>query len=128
MTQPVRSFARVLGLVLFVAVLATGPVGGPGHAAEQFVEGFEDLPLMPGLRNVPAAGVAFDAAAGRVVVAFAEGALSLPAVQAFYAETLPQLGWRAAGLRRWRREGEQLTLDAVVETGGLVVRFELAPH
>ena len=83
---------------------------------------------MPGLSNVPAASVSFDAAVGRIVVAFAEGGVRMPAVRAFYSETLPQLGWSPDGPGRWTREGEVLSLDTVVEGDGLVVRFELAPR
>ena len=111
----------VIGICLLTAV--------PGPArADGYVDGFEDLPLMPGLANVPAASVSFDAAMGRIVVAFAEGPVGMPAVRAFYVQTLPQLGWTPAGTGRWLREGEALKVDTVVEGDGLVVRFELAPR
>ena len=96
--------------------------------ADAFVDGFEDLPLMQGLVNVPAASVSFDAAIGRIVVAFAEGKVRMPDVLTFYAETMPQLGWSVDRTGRWTREGEVLTVDTVVEGDGLVVRFELTPR
>jgi hypothetical protein len=61
-------------------------------------------------------------------VAFAEGAVAMEDVRAFYDATLPQLGWDRLEADRWVRAGEELNLDAVVERGGLVVRFELVPR
>ncbi len=127
MSTPHRLLARLVGPLLIGAGLLWGAAPGPVRAGA-FVDGFEDLPLMPGLTSVPAASVSFDAAAGRIVVAFAEGGVRMPAVRAFYSETLPQLGWTPDGTGRWTREGEVLTLDTVVEGDGLVVRFELAPR
>ncbi|MEQ8816649.1 MAG: hypothetical protein RLO51_18000 [Thalassobaculum sp.] len=127
MSMPHRLLARLVGPVIIGVGLLWGAAPAPVRA-DAFVDGFEDLPLMPGLRNVPAASVSFDAAVGRIVVAFAEGAVRMPAVRAFYTETLPQLGWKPEGADRWLREGEVLTLDTVVEGNGLVVRFELAPR
>ena len=127
MSTPHRLLARLVGPVIIGVGLLWGAAPAP-VLADAFVDGFEDLPLMPGLRNVPAASVSFDAAVGRIVVAFAEGAVRMPAVRAFYAETLPQLGWKPEGAGRWLREGEVLTVDTVVEGNGLVVRFELAPR
>lgn len=97
-------------------------------SADGYVDGIEDLPLMPGLESVPAASVAFDALVGRIVVAFAEGKLAMEDVRAFYDATLPQLGWERLQADRWVRAGEELSLDAVIERGGLVVRFELVPR
>lgn len=126
MSTPHRLLARLaIPLVLGLGLLWAASV--PARA-DAFVDGFEDLPLMPGLTNVPAASVSFDTAAGRIVVAFAEGRVSMPEVRGFYTDTLPQLGWSQDPGGRWLREGEILTLDTVVEGAGLVVRFELAPR
>lgn len=117
-------------IVVVCLLSATG-----GQAAERFVDGIEDLPLMSGMENVPAASVAFDSGTGRIVVAFAEqakaGAMDFSAVVGFYASTLPQLGWTAGALSekmaRWTREGEELSLEAVAVGPKLVVRFSLSP-
>jgi hypothetical protein len=127
MSTPHRLLKHLAGSLVIGIGLLWGAASAPVRA-DAFVDGFEDLPLMPGLANVPAASVSFDAAAGRIVVAFAEGDVGMPAVRAFYAETLPQLGWTRDGASRWLREGEVLTVDTVVEGDGLVVRFELAPR
>ena len=81
---------RVFVLVLLLASARTG------LASDVFVEGFTDLPLMPGLEQIPDASLAFDSASGRIIVAFARGPLPIAGIQSFYAETLGQLGWTGA--------------------------------
>ncbi len=90
--------------------------------------GVADLPLMPGLAEVPDAGVVFDKPAGRIVEAYAEGAVSRAAVTAFYIRTLPNLGWRAKAEALFQREGEVLRLGFMGDDGALVVRFTLQPE
>ncbi|NQW08432.1 MAG: hypothetical protein HQ481_00925 [Alphaproteobacteria bacterium] len=127
-----RTCASLLGggLVLALSFIAgiVGVPSAPGAAAERFVDGFEDLPLMPALEPVPEAAMAFDTAGGRIIVAAAEGRTTMEDVRTFYAATLPQLGWQRAGEDRWRREDEELTLEALGTSDGLIVRFQLAPH
>src|SRR5579872_2945578 len=80
-------------------------------AAEEapgFLAGTEDVPLMPGLSNDPATLVVFDKPQGRIVEVEATGKVTRAAVETFYAESLPPLGWSADGERRWVREGEGL--------------------
>jgi hypothetical protein len=113
--------AQLLAAVLLVACLS-------GLAAAQgFVEGVEDLPLMAGLAAVPESGVSFDAPEGRIVVAYAEGEVAPEAVLAFYAATLPQLGWHRLGERSFEREKERLNLELTRSDRRLIVRFTLAP-
>ena len=126
MSPPIqRALPSVVAALAMAVLLFAAP---PATAADRFVDGIEDLPLMPGLESVPEASVAFDGLAGRIVVAFAEGVVAMTDVRAFYDATLPQLGWDRVGSDRWARSGEELTLDAVIERSGLVVRFELVPR
>ncbi|MCR9072280.1 MAG: hypothetical protein NXI18_11210 [Alphaproteobacteria bacterium] len=122
------TFTLAKSALVALALAVALSVWAPAEAEGLFVDGIEDLPLMPGLESVPAASTAFDALAGRIVVAFAEGAVSMEDVRAFYDATLPQLGWERLETDRWVRAEEELNLDAVVERGGLVVRFELVPR
>ena len=92
---------RALTFFLAGLCLTVGQLGAAERTAltsERFVEGVEDLPLMPGLSNVEAAGLAFDTVEGRIVVAFASGRVTREAVLVFYADTMPQLGWKRAGI------------------------------
>ncbi len=96
-------------------------------AAQRYVVGTEDVPLMAGLTVNPGPSIAFDSAAGRVVTVYARGAMRADAVLDFYRRTLPALGWTAEGARVFRREGERLSIDASDSANGAAVRFTLLP-
>jgi hypothetical protein len=131
MTNRTRFFARIAAALVLGAMLAASGAraGDEGHGA--FVTGFEDLPLMPGLAQVADAGTVFDTPSGRVVEAFADGPVAAQDVEAFYAETLPHLGWRKVSAHRFGREGEVLDLEITPHAGGekpgSKVRFYLSP-
>ena len=112
-----------LGAVLSLA-LAHAAVAG----AAEFLRDVDDLPLMPGLYEELDRGVVFDKPGGRVVEALASGRVARAAFDAFYAETLPALGWQRLAPARWQRDGEQLRLEIVADGPPLVVRFYLAPQ
>ncbi len=114
---------------LFALVLSALPLEGALQAADPaYIAGVEDLPLMPGLREIESAGTVFDSAGGRIVEAYATGDVSEPAVTAFYGETLPQLGWMPAQAALFTRGGETLRLDYLHYGKGLTVRFTLSPE
>jgi len=119
-------------LILALALLPGGPAPGAraGDQDPAFVDGIEDLPLMPGLRERAERTLVFDTPQGRIVEAFASGTVAPGAVLDFYAETLPQLGWRRDGEALFRRAGEVLALEfsASPKDGtGVQVRFSLSP-
>lgn len=111
----------LLSLALLLAVPRAAP-------ADTFVAGTEDVPLIAGLEPVKGSSVVFDKPQGRIVEAQARGPLSRRKVAAFYAATLPQLGWSAAGRNAWQREGEVLRLDFSGRDGHLTVDFTLSPQ
>lgn len=87
----------------------------------------EDLPLMAELEPIDGSGFAFDTAAGRLVEAYAGGAVEPEAVLAFYGSTLPALGWEPVEEQTWQRDGETLAIEFVEGAEPLTVRFQLAP-
>ena len=123
---------RTIFLALFLLVFCVAPL--PVVAALGFVDGFDELPLMPGLFSVADEALTFDKPAGRIVQAAARGAVDIEAVRKFYGETVPQLGWRRAGGDRFVRDGEALLLDfrpAPPDAAGrpqVTVRFLLSPE
>ena len=96
-------------------------------SAEEFVAGTEDVPLMPGLTFIAGSDLVFDKPEGRIVEAQARGALARASVQAFYAASLPQLGWKKIGVDRWQRDAERLKLDFSGQDGQLTVGFTISP-
>jgi hypothetical protein len=124
-----RRTAAIITLSLALAPGAVAPLEGAraeGHGA--YLAAVSDLPLMPGLAELPEAGLVFDQPSGRIVEAYAEGALGRAAVTAFYLDTLPNLGWRAKAEALFQRDGEELRLDMSGDDGALVVRFTLQPQ
>ncbi len=122
-----RRHTFIPGVLLFAAVLLILRWAGPTAAQADFLRGFADLPLMPGLEEQADATVSFDSPYGRIAEAVAAGAVTRADVLAFYRETLPALGWRQTGDARFRREDEVLELRFAQEARRLVVRFSLAP-
>lgn len=100
---------------------------GHAHAAAGFLSIAEDVPLMPGLAENADAATVFDKPTGRIGSTEAKGNVTAAAVRQFYAATLPQLGWQAAGSEEFRRDTEQLRISFAGRDGALTVRFELLP-
>ncbi|MBF0248355.1 MAG: hypothetical protein HQL36_09845 [Alphaproteobacteria bacterium] len=113
-----------ISLLCVLAVLAAGS-GLAGEA--RFVSVIDDLPLMDGLVEV-GDGMQFSGSDGRIAEVTASGLVSRGDVLAFYARTLPQLGWTAASKTAFKREGEELKLLFETQADGLRVRFSLAPE
>lgn len=114
---------RALSLVLVFFLSVAGFAKADG-----FLSSIADLPLMPGLSELADKGVVFDKPAGRIVEAYAEGAVSKAAVEDFYRQTLPQLGWQPGGGTAYQREGEQLDVEVLSDSGSTLVRFTLRPQ
>lgn len=112
-----RALFFIVGLILLSTV---------SGRAEQFLAGFEDVPLMPGIEADGNASVDFDSPGGRIVEAYARGPVARAAVQSYYRSTLPQLGWTRTGPLEFSRAGERLTIELLGQSP-LTIRFELAP-
>lgn len=119
-----RDFLLILFVGIFFSVFRC-------EAGTVFMSGFEDLPLMEGLKQSEDTAVSFDTPAGRIIEAYAQSnKIKKQEIADFYNKTLPQLGWKrmpkkdkASGIS-YAREGEVLTIS--IEDGAPAsVRFEL---
>jgi hypothetical protein len=118
------------GAIVF-GQLGQGP-HAPGVAwaqeADRFLSAAEDVPLMPPLVETQSP-VLFDSDAGRVSRTEASGAADPARVRAFYAETLPALGWRKEGEDRYVREAQRLSISIRLlndgRPGDVLVAFTL---
>jgi hypothetical protein len=99
----------------------------PALAESGFFDLVEDLPLMPGLAEVADAGVVFDKPGGRIVEAYAVGAVAEDSVLAFYQTVLPELGWRPLNAAGYLREGEHLRLRLSREAETVTLRITITP-
>ena len=127
-----RALAAVLAIFL-TAIAGPWSARVAADGGGGFLIGIEDLPLMPLLSESAEGGMVFDTPAGRIVEAFASGTVTRAEVLAFYAATLPQLGWTMEAAARFRREGEILkleftkTLPLPNSQAALTVRFAISP-
>lgn len=116
---------------IFLTLLMLFFVAFPVRAEKAvFAAGFEDLPVMGGLKQADDSSVSFDTPAGRIIEAYLEGDNAGAAdVKDFYGKTLPQLGWKAVPSKKaerfsFTREGEVLTFT-VDGKRPVTVRIEL---
>ncbi len=106
--------ASVLAASVLVLSLSLAPA--LGLAADGFVPGVADLPLMPGMIAGNDGGeVTFDSPEGRIVDVTAQSTTPWAAIRAFYDETLQQLGWQVVGNSAsgvtYQRDAERLLLE-----------------
>lgn len=87
----------------------------------------DDLPLMAGMREIADNAVIFDDPAGRIVETTVVTAWPEEKVKAFYAETLPSLGWQSSGPAEFRRDDEQLAIAFHATPGENLVSFSITP-
>jgi len=118
---------RVLLTLCFVAVLTMVNAPAFAEGATRFTSIIDDLPLMAGITEV-GEGVEFSTPDGRIAEVAAEGAVARADVLAFYAATLPQLGWTATDATHFVREAESLELIFKQVGNILQVQFTLAPE
>ena len=101
---------------------------GIASAEDKFINGFADLPVMPGMRELPDANISFDTTSGRILIAFAESNQSVQKILSFYDNVLPQLGWKNTTSRTFLREAEILSFDFIKDDASVIVRFSIEPE
>ncbi|MFN0042848.1 MAG: hypothetical protein ACKVSF_06515 [Alphaproteobacteria bacterium] len=117
-----------MALPCLAAVMFILCIGGRIAVGDEFLSHIADVPVMPGMVEIAGASVAFDDPSGRIVETFASGPVARAAVSAFYAATLPRLGWIEIDATTYRRDREKLQLDFVSGSGDVTVRFLLTPR
>ena len=97
-------------------------------SSEKFITGFSDLPIMPGMQELPDANISFDTASGRIVEAFARTEQNVEKILSFYKSVLPQLGWKVKRDTMFVRDAETLNLDLRKDGDSVIVQFSLKPQ
>lgn len=142
MTAPSATARAALAAFLLAGPAIAGLAGHPLPAwasdSQRFLSGMGDVPVMPGLAPAEEEPLVFDKPGGRIAQSVMAGRVDRKAVIAFYAQTMPQLGWKAAPQTaagtRFLRDGEELRLEFVEpgaassRAGVTTVRFSLMPH
>ena len=119
-----RSQAIYLLVFAFMNVLSSALV----CSTEKFITGFSDLPIMPGMQELPDSNISFDTASGRIVEAFTKTEQNVEKILSFYKNVLPQLGWRVEKDTMFVRDTEILILDLRKDRDSVIVQFSLKPQ
>jgi hypothetical protein len=111
------------GVFLAIALLAT-----PASAETRYFSEISDVPMPAGFSESNSA-VGFDSANARLVVADAAGPETMEQVRAFYAQSLPALGWSPSPTNDdsvvFVRGRERLTLDVRAADGRTQLHVQL---
>ena len=94
----------------------------------RFFEALYDVPVMPGLEELPDQAMLFDKPDGRIAsVVAASRTLDEGAVTRFYDETLVQMGWKKEAQNQYVRGADRLSMDVVKRPPLTLVHFTLEP-
>lgn len=116
----------MIRLMLLMLLLLTA---GPAFAETRFFDELGDVPVMPALSELSERTVIFDKPQGRIAQVMAlKSGVAAGAVDAFYADSLPQFGWQKQAPGRYSREGQILTIMHEREDGRDLVIFRVEPR
>ena len=104
-----KPFYLLFTIVAFIA-LSTPTVA---QQKASFLSVLPEMPLMPGLVEVPDTKVIFDGPSGRIVEIIVIGNVELDKINTFYATALPQLGWVLLSNGDYNRGSEILRIDKI---------------
>lgn len=111
--------------LLFMAVLSQA---ASAQTAQRFFSLLPDMPVAPGLSEIKDQSAVFDKPEGRIVDIVAELApKDLASIRDFYAQTLPQLGWRRLGPSAFTRGAEHLILTDEPRGARIFLHFVTSP-
>jgi hypothetical protein len=96
--------------------------------AADFAEEIEDLPLMESFEIIDQDTIYFDKPEGRIITLTAFSANKTEDPFAFYAKTLPQLGWAKTSEKEYLREKEHLKIESQMREDGMIIKFYLSPR
>lgn len=116
-------------ILLVFLLLCGGAFAAQAGQGSGFFEALYDVPVMDGLEELKDQAVLFDKPDGKIAsVVAASKSLNAPQIEAFYAKTLPQMGWRKTNNNQYIRADEQLAMDISVQKTLTIVQFTLSPH
>jgi hypothetical protein len=96
-------------------------------AAQEFVQGSQDIPLATNLEKTIDEAVDFDSNSGSIISSSYKNKSSKDEVKEFYAKTLPDMGWQQIkNLENkliFKREKEQLEIEFNLEKKQSIVTF-----
>ncbi|MDR1697165.1 MAG: hypothetical protein LBR41_03020 [Rickettsiales bacterium] len=102
-----------------------------GHAASEWLPGFEDVPMMENTYVIQGAGFSYSQPDGKIVVEdISSDSVTRRQFQRFFSDALRELGWKLESNRRagqkYTRDSDVLTIEILSENP-LKARFSLMP-
>lgn len=120
----------VLGFALSFLPFGAYSAHAQGQVSKKdtFFETLYDVPVMAGLEEIKAEALLFDKPDGKIAfVKAASKTLSVSKITEFYAQTLPQMGWKKTKENQYVRGNEQLQIDVKSQNPFTIVEFTLSP-
>lgn len=109
--------------------MTSWPLSHSKAGETKFFETLYDVPIMPGLQEIPEMSLSFDKPDGRISQAAAMSpVLEDKAILSFYRVSLPQMGWHIIAPASFTREGEKLEINIEKSGQMRLVRFSLSPQ
>ena len=93
-----------------------------------YLESITDMPLMAGLAEIDGNSFTFDKLDGRLIETVASGKIDSDTIEAYYRQTLPQLGWQEKAANVWARDHEKISITTQKQNDTTYVRFTLSPE
>ena len=95
----------------------------------QFFVSMQDMPLMPGLVELPDQAIVFDKPEGRIIesLVYADG-LSFAEIRHYYESVLPQFGWSRIAQNAFERGDERLQMSFEGQEGESFLRMTVVPQ
>ena len=79
-----KYFFRSQAIYLLVFAFINVPSSALVWSTEKFITGFLDLPIMPGMQELPDTHISFNTASGRIVEAFTKTEQNVEKILSFY--------------------------------------------
>ncbi|HBR68322.1 MAG TPA: hypothetical protein DEA55_02985 [Rhodospirillaceae bacterium] len=126
---------NVTNIIKIILIIAAIFMAAPCALAQQdqeppkFFSSLQDVPLMPGLRELTDYAVMFDKPEGRIIESVAAvDSLTRESIRAYYEASLPQFGWKRIGKDNFARQGEYLRLGFEAVEGQDFLKITIMPH
>ena len=101
----------------------------PVHA-QSFFERLPDIPLMDGLVEIEDRAFSFDKPEGRILKAYAQvdAGVDAQSLISYYAQVLPEFGWKATSSLSYQRVDENLNMILIKKADGRhVLEITISP-
>lgn len=118
-----RIFFLAIAFLLPVSSAFAWEAGWPAFLSQP-----DDIPLMPGLEEMPSESLTFDTPEGMISESAASSATLAPEqIKRFYSLVLPDMGWREDSSGLFVRQSDRLRIEIAEKDGVTVTRFTLYP-